>query len=58
MAVTPAPDTLGPHAIGAEQLLTVSSDTPVAQVAGAILQKLSRVQNPDKTPMACGRHEG
>ena len=48
MAVTPAPDTLGPHAIGAEQLLTVSSDTPFAQVAGAILQKLSRVQNPDK----------
>ena len=45
MAVTPAPDTLGPHAIGAEQGLTVSSDTPFAQVADAMLQKLSRVQN-------------
>jgi hypothetical protein len=30
----------------------------VRQVAGAILGKRARVENPDKTPMAVGRHEG
>jgi hypothetical protein len=28
------------------------------QVVGVILQKYAREQNPDKTPMAGGRHEG
>jgi hypothetical protein len=50
--------TFGPHAIGAERCVTVSSGTSLAQVASAILAKQARVQNPDKTPMAGGRHEG
>jgi hypothetical protein len=53
-----ARSTFGPHAIGAERFLAVSSGTSFAQVAGAILGKQARGQNPDKTPMAGGRHEG
>jgi hypothetical protein len=49
---------VGPHAIGTERFATVSSGTSFAQVAGAILGKQARGQNPDKTPMAGGRHEG
>jgi hypothetical protein len=49
--------TFGPQAIGTERLATVSSGPSFAQVAVAILQK-ARVENPDKTPMAGGRHEG
>jgi hypothetical protein len=47
-----------PHPIGTQRFATVSSGTSFAQVAGAILQKQARVQNPDKTHMAGGRHEG
>jgi hypothetical protein len=36
----------------------VFNGTSFAQVAGAILQQRAPVQNPDKTPMAVGRHEG
>ena len=50
--------TFGPQPIGTERFATVSSGASFAQVAGAILQKQARVQNPDKTPMAGGRHEG
>jgi hypothetical protein len=50
--------TFGPHTIGIERFATVSSGASFAQVTGAILGKLARVQNPDKTPMAGGRHEG
>jgi hypothetical protein len=38
--------------------MTVSSGTPYVQVAGAILRKQARMENPDKTLMACGRHDG
>jgi hypothetical protein len=40
--------TFGPHAIGAERFVTVSSGASFAQVAGAILGKQARVENPDK----------
>jgi hypothetical protein len=40
--------TFGPHAIGAERFLAVSSGTSFAQVAGPILQKQARGLNPDK----------
>jgi hypothetical protein len=43
---------------GSQRSPAVSSGRSFAQVAGAILQKQARGQNPDKTPMACGRHEG
>jgi hypothetical protein len=44
----PAWSTFGPHAIGAERFVAVSSGTSFAQVEGAILRKQSRVENPDK----------
>jgi hypothetical protein len=50
--------TFGPHAIGVERFATVSSGPSFVQVAGGILGKQARVENPDKTPMARGRHEG
>jgi hypothetical protein len=40
--------TFGPHSIGTQRLATVSSGTSFAQVAGAILGKQARMQNPDK----------
>jgi hypothetical protein len=40
--------TFGPHAIGAERFVAVSSGTSFAQVAGAILGKQGCVPNPDK----------
>jgi hypothetical protein len=43
-----ARSTFGPHAIGAERFVAVCSGASFAQVAGAILQKQARVQNPDK----------
>jgi hypothetical protein len=45
----------GPHATGAERFLTVSSGTPFAQVAKAILGKQAQVQNPDKDEPRCCR---
>jgi hypothetical protein len=39
--------TFNPHAIGTELFATVSSGASFAQVAGAILRKHARVQNPD-----------
>src|SRR5215213_10999506 len=45
---TVAWSTLGPHAIGAERFVAVSSGRSFAQVAGAVLRKQARVQNPDK----------
>jgi len=50
--------TFGPPAIGTERFITVSNGTSFMQVAGAILGKQVRAQNPDKTVMAGGRHEG
>ena len=44
--------------IGTERFGAVSSGTSFAQVVGAILRKQTHAQNPDKTPMAGGRHEG
>jgi hypothetical protein len=44
--------------IGAERFTAVSSGTSFVQVAGPILGKRARGLNPDKTPMAGGRHEG
>ena len=38
----------GPHAIGTERFPTVTSGSSFTQVAGAILQKQARLQNPDK----------
>jgi hypothetical protein len=43
---------------GSQRSPAVSSGKSFAQVAGAILRKQARGQNPDKTPMAGGRHEG
>jgi hypothetical protein len=40
--------TFGPHAIGPERFIAVSSGTSLAQVAGAILGKQAQVENPDK----------
>lgn len=40
--------TFCPHPIGTQRFATVSSGTSFAQVAGAILRKQARVQNPDK----------
>jgi hypothetical protein len=40
--------TFDPQAIGTERLATVSNGTSFALVAGAILEKQARVQNPDK----------
>jgi hypothetical protein len=39
--------TFGPHAIGTERFPAVSSATSFVQVAGAILQKRARAQNPE-----------
>jgi hypothetical protein len=44
--------TFGLHVIGTERFATVSSGTSFAQVAGAILGKRARVQNPDKDEVA------
>jgi hypothetical protein len=44
----PAWSTFGPHAIGTERFATVSSGPSFAQLAGPILEKQDRVQNPDK----------
>jgi hypothetical protein len=38
----------GPHPIGTERFVAVCSGASFAQVAGAILGKQDRVQNPDK----------
>jgi pimeloyl-ACP methyl ester carboxylesterase len=49
--------TFGPHPIGAERFTTVSSGRSFAQVAGAILGKQDRVQNPENDEVAdLGRH--
>jgi hypothetical protein len=40
--------TFGPHAIGTERSVTVSSGTSFMLVVDAFLQKRVRVQNPDK----------
>ena len=48
----------GPHATGAERFVAVSNGPSLAQVADAILGKQARVEIPDKTHMAGGRHEG
>jgi hypothetical protein len=40
--------TFGPHAIGTERFATVPSGASFAQVAGALLGKQARLQNPDK----------
>ena len=40
--------TFGPHPIGAERFVAVSSGRSFAQVAGAILRKQAQGQNPDK----------
>jgi hypothetical protein len=42
--------TSGEHAIGSERIATVSSGTSFALVAGAILGKQARVENPEGTP--------
>jgi hypothetical protein len=53
----PTWSTFGPHAIGAERFVAVSSGTSFAQVADAILGKPTRVQNPDKDEVSdLGRH--
>jgi hypothetical protein len=38
----------GPHAIGTERFVAVSNGASFAQVAGAVLGKQARAQNPDK----------
>ena len=48
--------TFGPHAIGAERFLAVSSGTSFAQVAGPILGKRARGLNPDKDQVASDPH--
>lgn len=48
LLTTQAWSTVGPQPSGTERFATVSSGTSSAQVAGAILQKQARVQNPDK----------
>ena len=50
--------TVGPHSIGAERFPAVSNGSQFAQVPDVILGKQAWGQNPDKTPMAGGRHEG
>jgi hypothetical protein len=53
--------TFGPHAIGAERFLAVSSGLRryiVRPGRGCHPGETSPGQNPDKTPMAVGRHEG
>jgi hypothetical protein len=47
--------TFGPHAIGTERFATVFSGLLLAQVAGAILRKQARVQNPDKDELRAAR---
>ena len=48
--------TFGPQAIGAERFATVSSGLhSFEQVAGAILGKQARVQNPDRDALLPGR---
>jgi hypothetical protein len=46
--VIQARSTFGPHAIGTERSVTVASGPTVPQIASAILQRLTLVQNPDK----------
>jgi hypothetical protein len=58
LLTTPAWSTVGPRPSGTERFATVSSGRSFAQIAGAILRKQARVQDPDKTPMAGGRREG
>jgi hypothetical protein len=48
MPPRPAWSTFGPHPIGAERFVTVSSGKSFAQVAGTILRKQAQGQNPDK----------
>ena len=55
---SPYLSTFGPHAIGTERFLAVSSGASFAQDADGTLRKEAVMQNPDKTPMAWGRHEG
>jgi hypothetical protein len=43
---------------GSQWSPAVSKRRSFAQVAGAILRKQAQGQNPDKTRMAGGRHEG
>jgi hypothetical protein len=43
-----ARSTFGPHAIGAQRFVAVSSGAQFVQVTGAILGEQTRVQNPDK----------
>jgi hypothetical protein len=45
--------TFGPHAIGAERFLAVSSGRSFAQVAGPILGKRAQGLNPDKDEVTC-----
>jgi hypothetical protein len=47
--------TFGPHAIGTERSVTVSSGTSFMLVVDAFLQKRVRVQNPDKDAVARAR---
>jgi hypothetical protein len=47
--------TFGPHAIGAERFITVSSGTSSALVSHSILRKQSRVENPDQDAVARAR---
>jgi hypothetical protein len=54
MPPRPAWSTFGPHPIGAERFVTVSSGKSFAQVAGTILRKQARGQNPDKDVVAPG----
>jgi hypothetical protein len=44
--------TFGPHPIGTERFVAVSSGTLFVQVAGTILRKQALVQNPDKDEVA------
>jgi hypothetical protein len=46
---------IGPLPMGADRFATVSSGRSFAQVAGAILRKQARGQNPDEDAVARGR---
>ena len=48
----------GPRAIGTERFTAVSSGASFTQVAGAILQKQGRVQNPDRDVLLAQGLEG
>src|SRR5215218_4779753 len=50
--------TFGPHAIGTERSLAVTTGTSFAQVADAILGKQARVQNLDKDAVPVGAPSG